>query len=305
MFHSTHRFYILCVCATVLFVSILAFAQMNPSPPAGMPGGTMRPPMPQRSQQAPPPLLIYTIRSPFIAIPGSDSPIFVYYADGLVIYRTLGKHSKPSYMSVKVDSLEMAAIMKRLFDADAFFELHNNYSPSSGLKDEPLHELFIAGPEPAKKEYRFNLVTVYGQPDTMKNGGDRDDSLLCPQAFLDFYKWVAEYKNAQAKPWLPAKLEVVVTVIDSVMSTTTVYPANWPLLSSKEVVTRGQNQKVFSVYLPESELGTVQKIIKNKDVMKVEDKLVMCREMRYPFPHEMMGFDPRNFMQQRAQHGGR
>lgn len=218
----------------------------------------------------PTPLLMLTIFDPWNSVLGADSPRFVLYDNGQVIY--MRENDGWEYATVQLTRTQADMLFEQLvgdWQAQREFFMLDDYYDHLLMTDQPSTTIYLFDPHTGGKS-----VGVYGNLETDEA---RD---LTPDTFLDIYDQVLAYQSAEAETWLPDYFEVVVWEYE--YSDPTRWPADFPDLNSPSTVKR---DSVYSLYVPIEEYETFIELAEDASAFLINGE-TWAFSVRYPFPHE-------------------
>lgn len=132
------------------------------------------------------PVIVYIETDPWAMVIGSDSPRFVLYDDGTVIYRT-----DAGYQSITLAAADSAALAAKVSLASV-----KEYTDYTRATDQPSSIII---------DFRdLKAAVAYGAMSRHRDRGDRSDKLLTMITLL------REYQSPDAKPWEPEAIEVMI-----------------------------------------------------------------------------------------------
>lgn len=176
------------------------------------------------------PVIVYIETDPWAMVIGSDSPRFVLYDDGTVIYR-----SDAGYRAVTLTAADSAALAAKVGLA--------------GIKDYTEYTKVTDQPSSIIIDFRDQLAVVaYGATSRHRQRGDAGDRLLGMITLL------REYQNPKAEAWEPEAIEVMIWPYEYAPEASIIWPAEWPGLDHPATVERGDS---YSLFIP----------IRNKDAL--------------------------------------
>lgn len=266
----------------MLLVSALA-AAAAPSHPAIRTTATPSPtptPIPAPEDAFPGeavPLLMLTVFDPWNMVLGSDSPRFVLYDTGLVIYQRQNEEGDFEFVSVQLTPEEADALLTELAgtpdERQAFFALEPYYDQVM-ITDQPTSTLYLY--DPAHGGY---TVSVYGE---LNSRLPRDTSARegTPEIFLTIFDNVITYRDSRADVWQPDFFEVVVWPYDT--SSAVNWPSNFPDLDDPTTIER---DNVYSLYLPIEDYQAFAQRVEGASAIRMNGQ-TWAFSVRYPFPHE-------------------
>jgi hypothetical protein len=228
---------------------------------------TPPPPTPERE---PMPLVMLIEYDPWRMVLDSDSPTFVLYDDGTVIYVRETLSGDLEYASVTLDEEELVALREELSIDEDFFALDENYD-SLLPTDQPTNFITVWDEELGMKR-----ISVYGNLRDSKEARD-----LAPQAYLSLFDKVVNYTHEDAETWLPEQFEAVMWLSES--SEAAAWPKDWPDLDHPTTVKR---EMVYSIYLDIDLLDDFLELGEDSSGYFRINGEVYYASLRYPFPNE-------------------
>jgi hypothetical protein len=219
------------------------------------------------------PLIMLTEYNPWAMVVGSDTPSFVLYEDGTLIYR--GKVKETSqYLSVKLSGQETMTLLRSI-RPDELGKLEGSYKLSD-FTDQPTNVLIFWTPGlDGRKE-----VSVYGSLRAFETR-----PAILPEALWSALKSLRSYQKPMATPWMPPYVEVMVWPFDYAKESAN-WPAQWPGLDDSMTRKHGD---LYSIFINSSRLEEIKAFkngLKPKQAVKLNNKK-WAMELRFPFPHEM------------------
>ena len=161
------------------------------------------------------PHVVLLERDPWRTVVGSDSPTFVLYSDGLAIFRTSNASSSRSgYLSTRLSSAEYQAFISSI-SPKAMANLAASYMAASST-DQPNNELHVW------LNGRRKSVSVYG---ALRR--DAEARSKTPADFLRVFDAITKF-SAEASPWLPDYIEVLIWPFDYSAEQPLQWPEGWP-----------------------------------------------------------------------------
>lgn len=227
----------------------------------------------------PKPLIVLIERNPWLMVIGSDSPSFVLYDNGTLIFLKAVESGKREYFHVSLDNDSLKGTVKELTPSGDFLKLNDNYRLSN-LTDKPTEE-FIMDLADFKKK-----VAVYG--DLRSDEKVRKNT---PKAIMDLFNKIIGYENKKAQKWLPPKIEVMIWPYEYAPDKSIVWPAGWPDLNDKTTKKRGDS---YSIFLDSSKFDSFIEFLKTrneKGAVEINNKK-WAVSYRFPFPSEEKWMNP-------------
>ena len=221
--------------------------------------------------------------NPWAMVMGSDSPSFVLYEDGTVVF--LRKDSDKSYSYYTCNISSNKALLAK-FTPQTRHDLKDEYELSDWT-DQTTTVFFWLG----------RKISVYGDilnpPE--KFGSDDDNDIYernlklwktCPQELRTMLKETRSFDNPQAKKWMPEKVEVMFWPYEYAPEESIIWPKKWPDLEDEDTRQRGKDS--YSVYIPSDQYDEIIKFLKtrkDKGAVLINGKK-MAASIRFPFPQE-------------------
>jgi len=218
------------------------------------------------------PILSLYERNPWLMVVGSDSPTFVLYDDGTVIYWEETERGAGLYKTAHLNPEEVEA--RFLSKVSGLAHLEESYSLSAWT-DQPTQELRIAMSDQSR------VIHVYGN--LRENDEVRSQA---PRALLSFYDFLVGYRSDKAAVWEPTHLEVMIWPYAYAPDESIVWPREWPDIHSESTVQRGD---AYSLFLPielKEPFLELMRSRKEKGAVLINGKK-WALSARRPFPHEM------------------
>lgn len=203
------------------------------------------------------PLVVVIERNPWLMVMGSDTPRFVLYDDGTVIYTT----EMRKYLTVKLTSEELEAAKKDFLPPDYYMNLRESQFSISSFTDMPTNVFYFSRQEKKK------AFSVYG---VMKH--DRLPSEIAD--LKGIYERATTYTHPLAQEWVPKYIEVMITpgILPGLPPD---WPEGWPTLDDTLTWNRGSG---YSIFLPSSKLKELTDYLTKRKKERVH--------YRYAFPSE-------------------
>lgn len=207
------------------------------------------------------PVAILIEFDPWLMVIGSDSPSFVMYEGGKIIYR-----SEDGYKTVIASPAQQNEILSAMQ-----FEQTNGTLMAANLTDQPTNVLIL------RKEDKLVRASVYG------NLERADARSRVPAPILTAYDKLNGFSDPSAIGWLPEKIEVMIWPYEHASEASILWPKEWPGIDADDTVQRGDS---YSIYLPATEFEEFKAflITKNqKGAVEIGGKK-WAVSWRLPFP---------------------
>mgnify|MGYP000008678308 CR=1 FL=1 len=222
------------------------------------------------------PLVTLMEFDPWLMVIGSDSPRFVLYNTGQIIYY----EDDAGYMTVTLDEDELEQLLEQLDISDDFYALDEYYDLL--LKtDQPTTTIQVWLPDRGEKS-----VGVYGD---LRH--DPEARELAPETYVALFDRLASYRSPNAEKWQPEKFEALLWTWDTTADVE--WLDSFPDLDSPFAVPRPDDQ--YSIYIDIDLLDEFEQLLEAGSAVELDGR-TWAVSMRLPFPHEVVwagGVDPR------------
>jgi hypothetical protein len=218
------------------------------------------------------PVVMLTEFNPWAMVVGSDTPSFVLYSDGTVIFWSKAETSG-RYLTTKLSANEMDGFVAGLH-IEELNALADSYSVDEGT-DAPTNALVLRATAAPSK-----TISIYGSIRLIK-----DNQVSLPESLKADLIRLDSYNNPAAVPWAPDRVEVIVWPFDYARGASLKWPSDWPGIHAPATVKRKQT---YSIFLPSADLPRLQKLLasrKETQAMLIDGRKWAC-SVRFPFPHE-------------------
>ncbi len=223
--------------------------------------------------------------NPWAMVIGADSPSFVLYEDGTVVF--LRKEADENYRYYTCSISSNKSLMAE-FLYEARHELQNDYTLADWT--DQTTTLFF---------WKDKKVSVYGDILTPPRLEHQNLSIFsgiyernlklwktCPVELRELLKKIRAFDNPKAKKWMPEKIEVMFWPYEYAPDESIVWPNTWPDLKDDNTKKRGKNS--YSVYVSSEQYDELIKFLKkqkDKGAVLINGKK-MAVSIRFPFPQE-------------------
>lgn len=262
--HTRRTLLVLLLLALFAVWALAAVAQPAPAQP--LPLTTITPVYGDEDAQ---PLAMLTVYDPWAAVLGADSPVFVLYETGQVLYTRINDDNAAEYWSVMLDEDERDALVDAL-DIEAFWSLDDYYDLAM-ITDQPSQVFTVAG--------ELDDPTTVGVYGSLRRTEVRN---AAPEVLVNAYDLMVTYVHPDAEPWLPPMFEVIVWPWDT--SDAADWPADFPQLDSPFAV---QREMVTSIYVDIAAYERFAVLAEDARALRLDGE-TYAFSVRWPFPHEVV-----------------
>jgi hypothetical protein len=229
--------------------------------------------LPQNSERTPTgsdyqQIVMLTEHNPWLMVVGSDSPSFVLYRNGVVIYLKNKVYRTSILSKDEIDALT------RQIDLRELERLTDSYSWSDWT-DQPDNVIVFQTGDTRKK------ISVYGN----LRPSEPPAQAPAPAKLYFALQTLLNYDAPRSVEWKPDFIEVMVWPFDYAKGKPAIWPSKLPGLSDPNTVRR---KNTISLFIPESqsnELSAFLKGLKPTQAVLI-DKRKWAISTRWPFPHE-------------------
>jgi hypothetical protein len=193
---------------------------------------------------------------------GSETPQFVLYDTGLVIYVKQEK-SEFTYHSCVLDKSKLDEVQQRISAVTQDKSLKQWYSLTHAT-DQPIASFFLrAGTEvdPVIVEaYGLNLPgqhSVIMDLEKKRYPEMKRDEL--PQGLVSLDDYLGSFDAPACPVWQPQYIEVMIWPFDYAKTSPVTWPSDWPGLDSERTMARHDNQ--YSIFLDGAKLPDLEKLL--------------------------------------------
>jgi hypothetical protein len=199
--------------------------------------------------EGPRPLAVMIESNPWLMVMGSDTPSFVLYENGQVIYRKTGADRQSRYMTKQLSPVELVGLKARFSEAakPSVPKRHFNLAPH--VTDQPETKFYVDMDGTSFVTTIYGLASgQHGSRSWTPGGGGKGESL--PQQLIDLHVFLSTLEYADATEWAPRYIEAMVWGYDYAPEGSIHWPKEWPGLTSATSIRRGD---AYSIFLPGSE----------------------------------------------------
>jgi len=239
--------------------------------------------------KGPKPIAVLIQTDPWLMVIGSDTPMVTIYDDGQVVYWKREKDKKPALLTKQLSAKALAKVRKNLSTFGDYSKLKRYYNLAPHVTDLPETKIYLSLGQ-------TNLVTgVYGlmvsgtQLPAYSSFGGKEKPDELPKAIKDLHAYLTSLDFADAKPWEPPYVEVMIWGYDYAPDESIHWPKDWPGLESPSTLKR---RDAYSIFLPGKEIPKLLEFLKTrkeKGAVEIGGKK-WAISIRYAFPSEPVWF---------------
>ncbi len=216
------------------------------------------------------PVIVLIERNPWLMVIGSDTPTFVLYEKGQVIYKRREGDTVRTY-EVSLSEEDAKRFIEKLGIGESFYKLPEIIEMSNWT-DQPTNTLVVRLSSPKN-------VNVYGNLRRAPRVGEKG----APPEFLSVYKQLIDFNPASAKIWEPTAIEVMLWDYNYAPNKV-IWPKSLPDLKSSSTKKLGS---MYSIVIERADFDAFKKFyetVGEKTAVEINGKK-MAISYRYPFPN--------------------
>jgi hypothetical protein len=239
--------------------------------------------------KGPKPVAVLIHTNPWLMVIGSDTPMVTIYDDGQVIYLKREKDKRPTLLQKKITLDELTKVKKKLSAFGDYSKLKRYYDLAPHVTDQPETKIYLNldGKTSVTSVYALMVCDTKLPATTTLGGKQKPDEL--PKTIRDLHAYLTSLHFADAKPWEPPYVEVMIWRYDYAPDESIHWPKDWPSLESPNTLKRGDS---YSIFLPGKELPKLHDFLKTqkkKGAVEIEGKK-WAVSFRYAFSSEPVWF---------------
>ncbi len=233
----------------------------------------------------PKPIAVLIQTDPWLMVIGSDTPRVAMYDDGQLIYVKKDQDKRQAFFHRSLSVDELVAIKKKISSFSEYAKMKRSYDLPSAITDQPDTKIYL------DLDGRTFAASVYGHrmpgatlPGRTSSKGKQETESL-PKAIRDLITYLTSLDFADAKPWEPLYVEVMIWGYDYAPNESIHWPKEWPGLESPRTLKRGDS---YSIFLPGEELPRLRAFLKTQKERGAVaiDGRKWAVSFRYTFPSE-------------------
>jgi hypothetical protein len=217
------------------------------------------------------PLIILIEQNPWLMVIGSDTPTFVLYEKGQIIYKRKQDKTVTIY-EVKLSPDALKKVIDSFDITEPFYKLPDQISVSAWT-DQPTNRLIV-------RTTTVKKIAVYGNlRGTFQNG-----ETAPPADFMNVYNKLINFRYDSEKIWEPQLMEVMLWGY-SYAPNKKPWPKTLPDLNA--TATRKFPGGMYSVFIERSQFDELRNFyasLGEKTAVEINGKK-MAISVRYPFPN--------------------
>jgi hypothetical protein len=228
--------------------------------------------------QGPRPLAVLIDTDPWRMVIGSDTPSFVLYEDGQVIYRNRTEKKKLQYLSKLLTPDELRSLKAKLASFGPYRKGRSQIDLAD-VSDQPETKLFL------KFDDTELAANIYGMSFVDMPRSEGRSKTPLPAELRKLYAYLLSLEFKDSKEWEPKFFEAMAWDYGYAPDPSISWPKQWPGLTSPTTI---KKTDMYSIYLPGAELKNVSAFLatrKEKGAVEIDGKKFAV-SIRPTFPSE-------------------
>jgi hypothetical protein len=226
----------------------------------------------------PRPLAVMLETDPWLMVVGSDTPSFVLYEDGQLIYRKIYAKNEPRYLWKLLTTDELQGLKSKLTSFGPY-STGNNRIDIAEVSDQPETKLYL------NFEDTKLAVSIYGVKFVNVTRDEGRSKTPLPAELRKLYVFLSSLEFKDATEWTPKYIEAIAWNYDHAVDASVSWPKQWPGLNSPMTIKKSSS---YSIFVPGAELKNVATFLgtrKEKGAVEIEGKKFAV-SVRPVFPGE-------------------
>jgi hypothetical protein len=240
--------------------------------------------------KGPKPIAVLVQTDPWLMVIGSDTPMVAIYENGQVVYLKKEKDKSPSYFAKQLSAEALAEVKKKLTTFGDYSKLKRYYDLAPHVTDLPETNIYLSLGRTKFVTGVYGLMTSDTHLPAYTTFPKKRKPDELPKTIKELHAYLTSLDFADAKPWEPPYVEVMVWGYEYAPEESIHWPKNWPGLDSPNTLKRGD---AYSMFLAGKELPMVREFLKaqrDKGAVEIGGKK-WAVSTRYTFPSEPVWFE--------------
>lgn len=231
------------------------------------------------------PIAVLIQTDPWLMVIGSDTPMVAIYDDGQVLYWKKGEKREQTLLQTQLDTDALKKIKDTLSSFGDYSKLKHRYDMNPNATDLPETKIYLSlnGKEFATSVYGLMVSNTQLPAYSISGNNQKPEGL--PHEIRELHTYLTSLNFAEAKPWQPTYIEVMIWPYDYAPGKSIYWLKDWPGLDSPNTLKRGDS---YSIFLPSKELAKLQDFLKTQNKQGAVDigGKKWATSIRYTFPSE-------------------
>jgi hypothetical protein len=226
----------------------------------------------------PRPLAVLVETNPWRMVIGSDTPSFVLYEDGQVIYRKKSAKQEMPYLWKQLTADELRSLKAKLISFGPYRKGPNRIDVAE-VSDQPETKMYLSF------EGAELVASIYGMNFLNESRAEGRSKQPLPSELRRVFDLLSSLEFKDAKEWTPKYIEAMVWNYDHAIEPSISWPKAWPGLNSPTTIKKSNR---YSIFVPGAESRNVTAFLqtrKEKGAVEIDGKKFSVA-IRPAFPSE-------------------
>jgi hypothetical protein len=228
----------------------------------------------------PHPLAVLVETNPWLMVIGSDTPSFVLYEDGQVIYRKKSEKKDMPYLWKQLSSDELQALKAKLKSFGPYRKGLNRIDVAN-VSDQPETKLYL------NFEGAELVASIYGMNFMNESRAEGRSKQRLPAELRQVYELLSSLEFKGATEWAPKYIEAMVWNYDYAVEPSITWPKTWPGLNSPTTIKKSNRYSIFVPGAESRNLAAFLRTRKEKGAVEIDGKKFAI-SVRPTFPSELV-----------------
>jgi len=199
----------------------------------------------------PGPLAVLVETDPWLMVIGSDTPRFVLYEDGQVIYR---KKGGAHYLWKQLTPDELQKLKVRLTSFGPYRKGRQSIDVAA-VSDQPETKLYL------NFDNTELVASIYGLNFADESQEEGRSKTPLPVELRKLHTFLSSLEFEGAKEWTPKYIEAIAWDYGYAVDTSVSWPKQWPALNSPTTIKKDSR---YSIFMPGGELKNVVALLRTR-----------------------------------------
>lgn len=202
----------------------------------------------------PRPLAVMVETDPWLMVSGSDTPSFVLYEDGQVIYRKRSEKGSLKYLWKLLTFVELRSLQAKLISFGPYRKGQRRINVAK-VSDQPETRLFL------KFEGAELVTSIYGIKFADVSQDEGGSKTPLPSELRKLYAFLSSLEFQGASEWVPKYVEAMAWDYTYAPDPSISWPKHWPGLDSP---TTFKKKNMYSIFVPGVELKAISAFLRTR-----------------------------------------
>jgi hypothetical protein len=213
----------------------------------------------------PRPLAMLLETDPWLMVVGSDTPDFVLYEDGQVIYRKKAGRKRSPYLWTQLTAGQLHSL-KASLTALGPYRSGRNDIVMADVSDQPETKLYLNFDDTRL------LASIYGMASADPSMEQSRRTTPLPDALRKLHTFLSDLEFKDAIVWRPKHIEVIVWPYDHARDASIVWPKEWPGLTAPTTIRKTSRYSIFMAGTEEPKVAAFLRTGKALGAVEIDGK---------------------------------